>query len=231
MNLFDAALMRAVNLASQRLEYFDRAVVFLSDSDLLKGGAVVAVIWAVWFYREENQEKNRACLLSGILGSLWALLIARVLAHALPLRIRPLLDPEMHFRPPIGLPGESNWTSWSSFPSDHASLFFALATGVWCANRAVGRALFLYVVSVICLPRLYVGIHFPTDIIAGAVIGAICVEICSSRLGRSVMAEPILRWGERHRPLFYVLFSLLTFQIATLFWDLRTALSIFGVSV
>jgi undecaprenyl-diphosphatase len=231
MNLFDAELMSLINQAAQHSAFFDKTVVFLSNSDLVKGGTIVGAMWAAWFFRGGDQDKNRAFLLSAILGCLWALLLARILAYVIPLRIRPLLDPQMHFRPPIGLPNQSNWTFWSSFPSDHAALFFALATGVWCVNRKGGGFLFLYILIFICLPRLYVGIHYPTDIIAGAVIGVTCVEIFSSDLGRRLLAQPILNWGKRHPALFYFALFFLTFQIATLFWDVRVALSLFGFSV
>jgi undecaprenyl-diphosphatase len=231
MNVFDQAIMSFVNRAAQASPSFDQFVIFLSNSDLVKGGAVVAVVWAAWFRQGGDQRKNRAFLLSAVLGSLGALFMARVLAYWAPMRLRPLLDPQLHFRPPSWLPVQSNWTSWSSFPSDHAALFFALAAGVWWGWRKGGTALLFYVAAIICLPRLYVGIHYPTDILAGAAIGVGFVALLSNRAVRSVFAEPILRWGERHPAAFYFAFSLLIFQIATLFWDIRVALSLFDVSV
>lgn len=147
------------------------------------------------------------------------------------MRIRLVLDPQLHFRAPTGLPEQSNWTSWSSFPSDHAALFFALATGVWWVWRKGGTALFLYVAAIICLPRIYLGIHYPTDILAGAVLGLGSAAFLSNKVIRARVGEPILSWGERHPVPFYFVLALLLFQIATLFWDIRVALSLFDVSV
>ena len=231
MNFFDQAIISFLNGFAQASPSFDGLVVFLSNSDLIKGGAVMAVLWAAWFCKSTDQNKNRSFLLSAILGSLVALFVARVLAHCAPMRIRPALDLQLHFRAPSGLPAQSNWTVWSSFPSDHAALFFALAAGVWCVWRKGGAVLFLYVAVIICLPRVYLGIHYPTDILAGAAIGLGCVAFLSNRAVRSVVASPILNWGERHPVLFYFALSLLAFQIATLFWDVRVALSLFDVSV
>jgi undecaprenyl-diphosphatase len=231
MNAFDQAIMSFLNRAAQASPGFDQFVVFVSNSDLAKGGAVVAVIWAAWFYKQGDQHRNRTFLLSAIVGSLVALFIARVLAHCVPMRIRPVLDPQLHFRAPTGLPEQSNWTSWSSFPSDHAALFFALATGVWCVWRKGGTALFLYVAAIICLPRIYLGIHYPTDVLAGAVLGLGVAAFLSSKPVRSRIGEPLLNWGERHPVSFYFVLGLLLFQIATLFWDIRVALSLFDVSV
>src|ERR1700738_593317 len=128
LNDFDLAFLSFINQWSQRWPAFDAFVVVVSNSDLVKGGVIIAAVWAAWFCRNKSdQQQNRAFLLSGIFGALIALLVARVLAAELPLRTRPLLAPALHFRPPSGLPDQSNWTIWSSFPSDHAALFFSLA--------------------------------------------------------------------------------------------------------
>src|SRR6266404_7706498 len=171
MNWFDHALIVFLNQWSQRWSEFDHLVVIASNSDLSKGGVVVAAVWGAWFRMSSAQEKNRRYLLSAIFGSLVALFVARVLAAALPLRVRPLLNQSLQFRPPKGLPDQSNWTTWSSFPSDHAALFFALAFGVFLVSKKWGVVLFTYVVLIICLPRIYVGIHYPTDILCGGVLG------------------------------------------------------------
>jgi undecaprenyl-diphosphatase len=226
----DVAISLAINRAVGHSPVFDRFVVFLTTSDLVKGGVVMAVIWGAWLIHTDDVKRNRGMLLVAIFGSLLALLLARVLAYAGPIRLRPLLDPQLHFRAPTGLPPQTNWTSWSSFPSDHAALFFALAWGVWLVSRRVGAALVLYILIVICLPRLYIGIHYFSDLFVGAVIGITCSAILSERPLRERLANPLLTWADRHPGLFYFVFALLTFQIATLFWDLRTALSLCGFS-
>ena len=228
MNFFDHALIVFLNQWSQRWPEFDRLVVIASNSDLLKGGTVVAAVWGAWFYDSSDQQKHRRYLLSAIFGSLVALFVARVLAAVLPLRIRPLLDYALHFRPPKGLPDQSNWTIWSSFPSDHAALFFALALGVFYVSKKWGAVLFAYITVAICLPRIYIGIHYPTDILSGGALGLAVVALLAIPKFAAVWTRPILLVLERRPVLFYILFFLLTFQIATLFWDFRVVLSHYG---
>src|SRR5215468_6282948 len=126
MRAFDESIIFFLNQFTQRWPTFDAIIVFMSNSDLLKGGVMLAAFWGAWFVRAHDVKLNRSYLLSTLLGAVIALFLARVLAHNLPLRIRPILDPVLHFRPPKGTPDQSNWTIWSSFPSDHAALFFAL---------------------------------------------------------------------------------------------------------
>jgi len=60
--------------------------------------------------------------------------------------------------------------SGSSFPSGHAAWFFALAMAVWFANRKWGWWFFA-AATLIGIARIYAGVHWPLDIIGGAVIG------------------------------------------------------------
>ncbi|MEX2090833.1 MAG: phosphatase PAP2 family protein [Candidatus Paceibacterota bacterium] len=58
----------------------------------------------------------------------------------------------------------------SSFPSGHVSFFFGLAFGSYFLNKKTGSWL-LVLAGLIGVARVYVGIHWPLDIIAGAVLG------------------------------------------------------------
>jgi undecaprenyl-diphosphatase len=57
-----------------------------------------------------------------------------------------------------------------SFPSGHAAFFFALSTVVYMYNKNWGWWFFVgsFLIS---LARVFVGVHYPSDILAGALIG------------------------------------------------------------
>lgn len=57
------------------------------------------------------------------------------------------------------------------FPSDHATAAFAIATAILLRNRRWGL-LALAMAVALAIGRVAVGVHFPTDVIAGAALGS-----------------------------------------------------------
>ena len=64
----------------------------------------------------------------------------------------------------------------ASFPSGHALFFFALATIVYLYNKKAG--ILFYIASFfIAVARVFVGVHWPSDVLAGAVLGILIAWI------------------------------------------------------
>jgi undecaprenyl-diphosphatase len=138
-----------------------------------------------------------------LLSCIVVIIVARCLANLLPFRERPLQTTGLGFRLPHTI-DVNTLIHWSSFPSDHAAMFYASATGLLFVERRMGVLALAYVSLVICLPRIYLGLHYPTDIMAGAMIG----------VGIAAMAEATV--GRHWRGKWFT-----SFQIATLFDDIR----------
>ncbi len=60
--------------------------------------------------------------------------------------------------------------SSASFPSGHAAFFFALSTLIYFNNKKTG-ILLLSASFLIGISRIFCGLHWPSDILAGALIG------------------------------------------------------------
>jgi undecaprenyl-diphosphatase len=118
--------------------------------------ALVA-LWLSW--RVRNQ---RAALLAGV-SALIALGLGQLIGKALP-RPRPYLSHTVNqlIQPSLD----------TSFPSDHAILGFAVAVMVWRYNRRAGMAL-LALATVMAIARVFVGAHYPGDVLGGAVLGTL----------------------------------------------------------
>ena len=147
--------------------------------------------------------------------------IARVLQLVLPYRARPVHTAGLDFTLPYTMPADF-LAGWSSFPSDHASLFFALAAGLWLVSPLVGAFAFLHAAVIVSIPRIYVGLHFPTDILSGACLGVTAVAVIWKWRAVFVkLVEPALAWSKTSPHLFYPAFFILTSELAHLFKDSR----------
>ena len=223
MNGFDLTILRFFDRFSGSHPSFDFWVSVLADSDLFKGYVVMAFVWAIWFM--SDTARTREHIAATLLGCLIALAVARGLAAMLPFRPRPFSTPAFAHSFALGR-AQRGLDTWTAFPSDHATLFAALAAGVWFASRRAGWLLLVYVIVVVMLPRLYLGMHYPTDLLAGGAVGVVIAWLVNSHALRLRIAGPLTRWHTWSPASFYACAFLLTSQIAVLFDPVRRLIGV-----
>jgi len=81
-----------------------------------------------------------------------------------------------------------------SFPSDHATAAFAIAFAVFFFSRRLG-VVFLVAATAIGISRVLLGLHYPSDVAAGAVIG-LASALLVTTLGRPYVDTGV-RWLSR----------------------------------
>jgi undecaprenyl-diphosphatase len=150
--------------------FLDRLASHAEANQLLRGGFFLAFYWYRWFQAGSDREKRRKAIVVILLATLLAVVFARMLAHATPFRTRPMYDLAVQHRP-YSVPVIGDLENWSAFPSDTAAYFFALACGVAYMARRFTIPIMAYTAGWICLPRVYFGVHWASDIVAGAAIG------------------------------------------------------------
>lgn len=159
---------------------------------------LVPLLVAIWVFKF----KVRA------LKTLVLIVMAIALADAVSYRVvKPLVDrprPEMS-----GIPVTMRTLphSGKSFPSNHAANNFAAATILSFAHPPAAP-LFFAVAFVIAYSRIYVGVHFPLDVLGGATLGVIISTLIwvflgfkwlKNTKGRVVLPpDPLRRVKRRH---------------------------------
>lgn len=115
------------------------------------------IIWAI-FFSQKKMYNFSLLFLSGIFS--W--FIANILKSLLRIN-RPFID--LGFSP---LRLESGF----SFPSEHMTIFTAIATAMFLINKKAGF-IFLIIAILIGLSRIVIGVHSPLDILGGLFVGAL----------------------------------------------------------
>ncbi|NOU68889.1 phosphatase PAP2 family protein [Paenibacillus sp. LMG 31461] len=76
----------------------------------------------------------------------------------------------------------------ASFPSNHAAAAFAVASSIWLWRRKEGRIWFV-LAAVIGFSRIWSGIHYPLDIVGGAISGIIIGIVVNKTMRQRVLEE------------------------------------------
>jgi undecaprenyl-diphosphatase len=214
VNSFDRWILVFVNGFAHRSSAFDNFVVYVGNNPLLTGGVLMALLWWAWAESKQDRRRDRETLIFGLLGSILVGLLTRAVAVSVPFRLRPLHNPALHFQLPYGM-DPTTLMGWSSFPSDHAAVYFCLATTIWMVSRRLGIIAVADATLVICLPRLYEGIHYPTDLLVGAVLGIGMAYLSQVEHLRTAVTRPTWPWLERHPGSFYATLFLFTAEVGT----------------
>ncbi len=216
----DQYLFSAINGLAGRNETTDEIAQFFRDSYIAKGIPVMLVWWGLWFARGPHTERNRQYLLAGLIASIAAIFAGRALALTLPFRYRPLHHPELEVILPSGMTHEA-LMGWSSFPSDHAVLFFALATAIFLVHRGLGIVFYIHAAIAVSLPRIFLAIHFPGDVLFGAFVGVSIILFLVFPLTMAIKKFNVLQFIERYSHLSYPIIFFVTFQAASMFDSAR----------
>ena len=142
---------------------------WLEDPVTLLAGLVVT-LYAVatvglWFLaRPYGDLKWKLACTSALASAALAMLVNQVIAHVIWDRARP------YTTHPASDHLLSTPSADPSFPSDHATAAFAIAFAVLALSRR-GGILFLVTATLIGLSRVALGMHYPSDVLAGALVG------------------------------------------------------------
>jgi undecaprenyl-diphosphatase len=188
----------------------------VSNLPILTGALLAGLFWYVWF--ESNSESEKAELFLGLGAAVAAVILSRGLQLTLPTHLRPLHDPVPGFDVPPGI-DPAALSGWNSFPSDHACVYFALTTVIWRRSQLLG--LFALLPALIgSLPRIYLGLHYPSDVAFGALLGIFIVMMVEN-YGPETFARRAILFEQKRPGMFYSCGFLLTYEVATLFEDIR----------
>jgi undecaprenyl-diphosphatase len=175
----DFEIFKAINGYAAHNDVFEDFLrIFSTYAEVIFGVLLAGIFLAQGRWRSM---KARHAVVAAALASIVALEVAHVISSFWD-RPRPY---EAH-------PGATHLFVSSSpdpsFPSDHATVAFAIAVSILLRKRRLGLAV-LGMAFVVGLSRVVVGVHYPTDVLAGAVIGSLAALLVWSPPIRGPLAR------------------------------------------
>ena len=160
IRVLDLAIFWYLNSWAGASKAYDALIIFCAQ--YLGYLCVAAFFLLLFFWRRSQQEKISifwVAVASVVIARLGVTEFIRFFYH----RPRPFIAHHVH-----QLISETEW----SFPSGHAAFFFALAAAVYLYDKKWGMAFFAASVAM-GIGRVAAGVHYPSDILGGMLIGAV----------------------------------------------------------
>lgn len=177
MNI-DLHILRALNgFASDHAWAF--AIFSAFGNPLLRGAPVFASLAIVSFSDPTPRVKSQ--ILLGLLATFSAVAVSIWCQSHLHVHLRPVFDTALNINDfeKWGA-GKDDWGKRVySFPSDTATAYFAVGTIVFLQRKALGLFCFGWIAVTVGIGRVVLGFHYPTDILAGFLLGFAFVVLSS----------------------------------------------------
>ena len=207
LEALDVSIYRALNGFCGTSATLDRFVYHLAGPT---GLILLGLFGLLWFRPDGNQIRRRQALILVIPAVALALVLNRTISTVLPFRVRPMYA--------LGTATPSYpWTfdleNWSSFPSDNATYLFAIAACLFVVSRYAGIVFGLFG-ALVCVGRIYFGIHYPSDIAAGALLGLGTGYLVTRPGVAETVSRPLLGYEKEVPAYFYALLFMALAEVA-----------------
>lgn len=154
---FDLKFFYFFNNLVGKWPVFDATIVFLADYfEYFVVALFIAILFLAPFYKDKLK-----VFLTAVISVVLSRFIITEIIRFLYCRPRPFISYAVS-----RLVSENH----CSFPSGHATFFFALAMATYFYNKKLG-AWFFAAAILMGLSRVIAGVHYPLDILAGAIVG------------------------------------------------------------
>ncbi|HOK35476.1 MAG TPA: phosphatase PAP2 family protein [Candidatus Pacearchaeota archaeon] len=152
----DFSIFQFINQFAGRWVLLDAIGIFFAN---YSGYVLAAILVGFLFFG--NRKRNFQMTIEAFLAAIFSRFVVVNIIRAIYPKSRPFVNHQVYL-----LIRETG----NSFPSGHASFFFALSFTVYFFNKKLGIA-FLIISFLMGIARIFVGVHYPSDILGGILVG------------------------------------------------------------
>jgi len=176
------ALFRLVNDLGKEYTYLNPVFSFIAEYMVLLLGLGVLIIW---FTRDKN---SRLMILCATITFICSFIIGKISGEF-----------HLNYQPFVELSDVNKLIEKekdNSFPSDHTILFFSYCISFWLFKRG-WSILCILLAILVGISRIWVGVHYPFDVIAGILISFATATIIYFTLPKLSVTRNILMFFEK----------------------------------
>lgn len=174
----DIEIVKFFNQFCGKSQFADTLGLIFLSVDALRTAILVSIIVGIWSYGQTKNDIVSKKKAISVLFIIFVSLSTIEILNAIIDSPRPIVTYESVINNPIAtkntkalwVDGWARNSKHGSFPSDTVALLAAMAFGIFSWNQSIGVIAILFVIFAGILPRLYFGLHYPSDMIIGSLI-------------------------------------------------------------
>jgi len=155
---FDVAVFRFINNLAGSLSWLNFGAIFFAEYAIFILALFMFVLWIM-------KHKMRRTLIAAFIAFIIAALVAKVAGHFF-YHMQPFAELNDVFQL---IPKKVG----NAFPSDHTAAAFAVCVTLFLGHETKWRGLYIILAILVGFSRIWVGVHYPIDVLLGAIIGTV----------------------------------------------------------
>ena len=175
---FDLQVLKLLNsLVIEKGFLYHIANTFVSNVFILSAPVFAALAFVSL---TQTSSLNKSKIILGYIGVFISVIISVYCQTHVNIHIRPLFDHSLNLPKIVEWPTKAFGKRIYSLPSDTATLYFAISSIIYIQNKKIGILCFTWTALTVGFSRVSLGAHYPSDILAGLILGPTIVYTFSN---------------------------------------------------
>lgn len=177
METLDIELFQLIYNLSHSLAFLNPIAIFFAEYAVFLLAFLMVILW---FVKPQLRKTLLIAFISFVIAEILVKIVGVFISHPQPFvsltNVIPLIDKE----------------AGNSFPSDHAALAFSVCIALFIGSRTKSKFLYLILAFLISIARIWVGVHYPSDVIVAAILGTCVALLVHAVASRTTIIDKIL---------------------------------------
>jgi len=178
----DLTIFRFINNLAGSASWFNPVAIFFAEYAIF---ALALFMFILWLFKRQMRKPLIIAFVAFIVAAIVAKLSGRLFYH-----LQPFAELEQVYKL---IPKEVG----NAFPSDHTAAAFAVCVTLCIGSKSKWRPLYILFATLIGLARIWVGVHYPIDVLAGALIGTLVAFMLYPLLKRFKLIDNFISFYEK----------------------------------